>query len=851
MPIPWDRYIPGGFQRRQPPLLPIAEVRESPGLNGTPQSQQNAPEGPYEEKSTDASYFPATTSQQTAGIGVPHETVRGSRRESYHPDPFESLNSGSPISYTNEKDAGEHENQPPRESDSSSISDSGASTAVLPDAPLPTEHPNESNFTNPFDDDDKNIQSVHAYNATHQSNISGRHYQNSVDLGGKARNFSLPSFVDNPKGLTWMPDPSTWPAHEKLSISSRPKSSRTLSTISMDSNYPQIIEPKDPARKLSPKNLFTQRCLFFGTIISLNIGCLVAALIGNEGLWIFVFILLVKSKDVLSAVISPCGMLMTSIYHLFKPPEEVPTKWILSLIPAYSESEEQIVKCIYSLRDNGVEPHKQVMCVVLDGKPRDVKSHFTDQIASFKRPYVSFKHRLGELVIHAGFMKDVPVIVIEKKKNGGKKDSLILAHDLFNYPRKNMPLYTKLLREEMWEHVIPILTEGEDFSGFDTIFCTDADSVIHNGALASLTNALARDKNSIAACGLVLVELEKGQEWSFWNLYQQFQYTFGQYVRRRAEHFWGKVTCLPGCITMIKVRPECAGAMEKYAEAITVMPVIHHQVQYLGTDRRLTYSLLSQSRKLTTIFVPEAVSETVAPQSLKHYLSQRRRWGSNAYFNNYFYVMGENMIVITRIAAFVEILRLSMVYYRFCNTVLLVKFIIEEAVNGTFDTMKLVPLLIVSQLPLLWYCVSIVKEKPLRVRAHKLILGFCINKCVSSFMSMTIFYHVARNVGSQVWGMSGVTATSAITPSAPIPTIEVPAMTVPAGMNSTSIPGGAETLVPAAALPGAEAAAIAAAPLDRVATIEIPAIAMPVVAVQVASSPKKQRKVSWADRGPQ
>jgi hypothetical protein len=102
-----------------------------------------------------------------------------------------------------------------------------------------------------------------------------------------------------------------------------------------------------------------------------------------------------------------------------------------------------------------------------------------------------------------------------------------------------------------------------------------------------------------------------------------------------------------------------------------------------------------------------------------------------------------------------------------------------------------------------------------------------------------------------VWGMSGVTATSAITPSAPIPTVEVPAMAVPAGMNSTSIPGGAETLVPAAALPGPEAAAIAAAPLDRVATIEVPAIAMPVVAVQVASRPKTQRKVSWADRGPQ
>lgn len=58
-------------------------------------------------------------------------------------------------------------------------------------------------------------------------------------------------------------------------------------------------------------------------------------------------------------------------------------------------------------------------------------------------------------------------------------------------------------------------------------------------------------------------------------------YTFGQYVRRRAEGFIGKVTCLPGCITMIAVREEMAGAIRKYAEPVTIYPVIHHQVQYL------------------------------------------------------------------------------------------------------------------------------------------------------------------------------------------------------------------------------------------------------------------------------
>ncbi|KAK8251229.1 ESV-1-84 [Phyllosticta capitalensis] len=397
------------------------------------------------------------------------------------------------------------------------------------------------------------------------------------------------------------------------------------------------------------------------------------------------------------------------------------------------------------------------MVVLLDGKPRDVRSHMTRFVREFQRPYVSLKHKRGVLKIIAGFMQDVPVIVIEKLKNSGKKDLLILCHDLFNVPRHNVPLYTTLLRNELWADILPKLTEGQNFTNFDMVFCTDADSTIYKGAVASLANALARDKNAIAACGLVLVELEPGFEWSFWNLYQQFQYTFGQYVRRRAEGFIGKVTCLPGCITMIAVREEMAGAIRKYAEPITIYPVIHHQVQYLGTDRRLTYSMLSQDKKLHTLFVPGAVSETVAPQSLQHYLSQRRRWGSNAYFNNYFYWMGEKMIVITRIAASVEVIRLSMVYYRIFNTALFLKGLTEGV---TF--MELLPLIVVSQLPTMWFMFSVFfLEHELRKRAHKLLIGFCINKMISPFISITVFTKVAKNLGSQVWGMSGVTASSA------------------------------------------------------------------------------------------
>jgi len=337
-----------------------------------------------------------------------------------------------------------------------------------------------------------------------------------------------------------------------------------------DKQYPVISDPVDPARQLTRQDLVSQRVVFSTGIFSVNAALLIVALAApaySSGLWVLAFICFIKAKDCLSSIIACLYMSSMGIYHIFRPLPAVEPKWILSCIPAYSESEEQIVKTVFSLRDNGVEPHKQLMAIFLDGKTRNIKSHMRIT-RSFRREYVTSKFKRNELIINAGFMEDVPVICFEKVKNAGKKDSLILCHDLFNDMRENSPLYTKLLREDIWIDVLPELV-GKGFPGFDMVFCTDADSIIHKGAVKDLADAIVRDPKAIAACGLVLVELEKGAEWSFWNLYQQFQYNFGQFVRRQAESTWGKVTCLPGCITMIAVRPEMAGAIRKYAEPIT------------------------------------------------------------------------------------------------------------------------------------------------------------------------------------------------------------------------------------------------------------------------------------------
>jgi hypothetical protein len=187
--------------------------------------------------------------------------------------------------------------------------------------------------------------------------------------------------------------------------------------------YPTIPDPQDPARILNRSDLWKQRIIFWSIIASLNIGMTMIAVFAHTGMVVFVFILFIKSKDFLSSLLSAFGLLTRFIYRIFRPLSPVSPQWILTLIPAYSESEEQIIKTIYSLRDNDVGKHRQVMVVLLDGRHRDVRSHMTRIIRDFKRPYVSLKQKRGVLKITAGFVDDVPVIVIEKLKNSGKMES--------------------------------------------------------------------------------------------------------------------------------------------------------------------------------------------------------------------------------------------------------------------------------------------------------------------------------------------------------------------------------------------------------------------------------------------
>ena len=283
---------------------------------------------------------------------------------------------------------------------------------------------------------------------------------------------------------------------------------------------------KNPARRLKFPELLWQRVLIWLVLIGLNAMCVILALKTIHHVWVLTLILYMKSKDVTSCIVSLVYWIGRAIRNWSRPREEIPPKWILSWVSAYSESEEQILKTLTSIRNQDLGIHRQVLAIVLDGKPRNIGNYMSSVIFNIRRPYTTWKFARNEMSVTAGFLGSLPIICLEKAHNAGKKDSLILCHDMFSIMRDNAPSLNRALRDEIWSKIIPRLTDVPDFKSFDMVFMTDADTTVHQGAAKTLTEALAHDKHAIAASGVLFAEMRVGAEWSLWHLFQQFQVCF-------------------------------------------------------------------------------------------------------------------------------------------------------------------------------------------------------------------------------------------------------------------------------------------------------------------------------------
>ena len=173
--------------------------------------------------------------------------------------------------------------------------------------------------------------------------------------------------------------------------------------------------------------------------------------------------------------------------------------------------------------------------------------------------------------------------------------------------------------------------------------------------------------------------------------------------------------------------------------------LIHTTVQRLGTDRRLTHLFLFH--QLKTCMIDSAVCYTKPPQNWYRLLTQRRRWGSNAFFNSTRNFWSIRIHPLTRISALFDLIKMSLVVFRFFN----IGLFICQIIVGIEVKSLLIQLPFVGYPPLYFFLFSILKKRLRRI-LHKIFIGFIINTFFSGFVSVGIMSTVFYNIGNVSWG---------------------------------------------------------------------------------------------------
>jgi len=410
-------------------------------------------------------------------------------------------------------------------------------------------------------------------------------------------------------------------------------------------------------------------------------------------------------------------------------------KNVVAIIPAYKEDPEEVELTLGSIGGQIEDDLKIAMIIVSDGF-LDYHEIIDDIRIVHKFDYTTYKRADNVCTALFGFYKGIPVCVLKKRDNAGKKDSLVVTDDIF------------IKDDPHFEPVKRLILEQFDMESCDFVFHTDADSVIGPGSFRRLTNILLSNDKIAGVAGLVLVPFDGFRKAGFWNLFQGFQYYYGQVIRKASESLWGKVTCLPGCITMMRAQhPAVVAACDRYNKLPSSDFIFQVKNRLQGTDRRYTNCVTQYSRDTYLVVDMQADCYTVPPQSMTHFRSQRKRWTSNAITGNWFLIFGTNVPSYTRTFCAVDVFRIHTSITRFVCTV---RFFSALSSGGTVLTNFQVAMLVMVLLfPYLFFLSTLLKRGRYGMF---LLVGSIISKICSPFITIYIFVYAMQHFNDLTWG---------------------------------------------------------------------------------------------------
>ncbi|KAJ4524957.1 hypothetical protein HRR83_000598 [Exophiala dermatitidis] len=336
-------------------------------------------------------------------------------------------------------------------------------------------------------------------------------------------------------------------------------------------------------------------------------------------------------------------------------------KFVICQVPAYTEDEDSLRRAIDSAARMRYDDKRKLLIVVCDGMiigqgndrptPRivldilGVSETVDPEPLSFESLGEGMKqHNMGK--VYSGLYEVqghiVPFMVVVKvgkpsevsrPGNRGKRDSQMVIMRFLHRVHYNLPMSP--LELEMHHQIRNIIGVNPTF--YEFMLQIDADTVVAPDSATRMVSAFLRDTRLIGVCGETSLSNAKS---SFITMMQVYEYYISHNLTKAFESLFGSVTCLPGCFTMYRIRAAETGKplfvskeiIQDYSE-IRVDTLHMKNLLHLGEDRYLTTLLLKYHSKYKTKYIFHAHAWTIAPDSWKVFMSQRRRWINSTVHN--------------------------------------------------------------------------------------------------------------------------------------------------------------------------------------------------------------------------
>ena len=336
-------------------------------------------------------------------------------------------------------------------------------------------------------------------------------------------------------------------------------------------------------------------------------------------------------------------------------------KFVICQVPAYTEDEDSLRRAIDSAARMKYDDKRKLLVIICDGMiigqgndrptPRivldilGVADTVDPEPLSFESLGEGMKqHNMGK--VYSGLYEVqghiVPFLVIVKigkpsevsrPGNRGKRDSQMVMMRFLNRVHYNDAMSP--LELEMYHQIRNIIGVNPTF--YEFMLQIDADTVVAPDSASRMVSAFLDDTRLIGACGETALSNAKS---SFVTMIQVYEYYISHNLSKAFESLFGSVTCLPGCFTMYRIRAADSGkplfvsreVVEAYSN-IRVDTLHTKNLLHLGEDRYLTTLLIKHHSKYKTKYLFSAHAWTIAPDTWKVFLSQRRRWINSTVHN--------------------------------------------------------------------------------------------------------------------------------------------------------------------------------------------------------------------------